>query len=139
MNRRGAIALEALIASGQILLLAATVTAMLSLFWQSWHGATEASHQRQWSTATFAYFEEDLAMADRVVVSPTLLKILTPEGDYVYCMTGDKSFYRGQGSAFYPLAKVDSVNWQLEGDLLWLELIFPDESYGCYFYLGGKR
>lgn len=139
MNKKGVIALEALLASAQVLLLAATVAALLGAFWQSWHKGVIGGRQRQWSAMAFAYLERDLTKAERVVAMKAKLSIFTPEGEYIYLVTEDKSFYRGLGSAYYPLAKVESVSWSYEGNVLKLELFFPDESYSCQFYLEGEQ
>jgi len=133
MNKRGTIALEALIASAQILLLAAAVASLLGTFWQSWHGSNEASRQRQWSAAAFAYLDADLENAQRVMLSASEIRVIQATGVVVYRVTADKSFYRGLGNSFYPLAVVDSVRWWRDGKLLWIELYFSEESYRCCY------
>lgn len=139
MNKRGVAALEALIAAAQILLLAATVTGLLLNFWRSWGESTSASRRRQWTTVAFAYLDEDIRAADRVIVTPSVLRICRGEEEITYQITGDNSFYRGLGQAYYPMAKLNSVCWRLEGDLLWIELVYPGESYQCCYCLEGKR
>jgi twitching motility protein PilT len=76
MNKRGMIALEALVASAQILLLAAVVCGLLVTFWQTWLACNQASRQRQWSTVAFAYLDQDLRDADRVVKSTTMASLI---------------------------------------------------------------
>lgn len=137
MNKRGMAALEALIASAQILLLAAAVSGLLVTFWQCWFESNEASRQRQWSTVAFAYLDADLKNAERVFVTASNIRVIQEDEEYIYQVTTDKSFYRGQGSAYYSLAIVDSVRWWQEGKLLWIEIIFPGESYRCCYCLEG--
>ncbi|HBS94056.1 MAG TPA: hypothetical protein DG577_03715 [Firmicutes bacterium] len=139
MNKRGMVALEALIASGQVLLLAAAVSGLLVIFWQSWLKSTQASLQRQWSTVAFAYLDADLRNAEKVTVTFSEIRVIQEGKEYVYQVTADKSFYRGEGSAFYPLAKVDSVRWWQEGNLLWIEIYYPEESYRCCYCLEGVQ
>ncbi|HBI55237.1 MAG TPA: hypothetical protein DDY38_00170 [Firmicutes bacterium] len=139
MNKRGMVALEALIASGQVLLLAAAVSGLLVIFWQSWLKSTQASLQRQWSTVAFAYLDADLRNAEKVTVTFSEIRVIQEGKEYVYQVTADKSFYRGEGSAFYPLAKVDSVRWWQEGNLLWIEIYYPAESYRCCYCLEGVQ
>jgi hypothetical protein len=135
MNKRGTIALEALIASAQILLLAAAVASLLGTFWQSWHGSNEASRQRQWSVVAFAYLDADLENANSVVLTASEIRVSQAKGVIVYRVTADKSFYRGLGDSFYPLAIVDSVRWWRDGQLLWVELFFPEQTYRCCYCL----
>lgn len=139
MNKRGMIALEALVASAQILLLAAVVCGLLVTFWQTWLACNQASRQRQWSTVAFAYLDQDLRDADRVVVTSGEIRITQGSKEYLYRVTEDNSFYRGLGSAFYPLGIVDSVSFLWERDLLWVELNYPKESYRCCYYLEGVQ
>lgn len=133
MNNRGTTALEALIASAQTLLLAAAVAGLLATFWQSWHGSNEASRQRQWSAAAFAYLDDDLENAQRVVLTDSEIRVTQATGVVVYRVTADKSFYRGVGNSFYPLAVVESVRWWRAGKMLWIELYFREESYCCCY------
>lgn len=139
MNKRGMAALEALIASAQILLLAAAVTGLLVTFWQVWHESNQASRQRQWTTVAFAYLDADLRNAEKVIVTASNIRVVQADMENIYQVTTDKSFYRGEGSAYYPLAIVDSVRWWQEGDLLWVEIIFPGESYRCCYCLEGTQ
>jgi len=139
MNKRGMVALEALIASAQVLLLAAAVSGLLVIFWQSWLESTLASRQRQWSTVAFAYLDADLRNAEKVTVTFSEIRVIQEGKEYVYRVTADKSFYRGEGSAFYPLAKVNSVRWWQEGNLLWIEIYYPEESYRCCYCLEGAQ
>lgn len=139
MNKRGMVALEALIASAQVLLLAAAVSGLLVIFWQSWLESTQASRQRQWSTVAFAYLDADLRNAEKVTVTFSEIRVIQEGKEYVYRVTADKSFYRGEGSAFYPLAKVISVRWWQEGNLLWIEIYYPKESYRCCYCLEGAQ
>lgn len=139
MNKRGMVALEALIASAQVLLLAAAVSGLLVIFWQSWLESTQASRQRQWSTVAFSYLDADLRNAEKVTVTFSEIRVIQEGKEYVYRVTADKSFYRGEGSAFYPLAKVNSVRWWQEGNLLWIEIYYPEESYRCCYCLEGAQ
>lgn len=139
MNKRGMVALEALIASAQVLLLAAAVSGLLVIFWQSWLESTQASRQRQWSTVAFAYLDADLRNAEKISVTFSEIRVIQEGKEYVYRVTADKSFYRGEGSAFYPLAKVNSVRWWQEGNLLWIEINYPEESYRCCYCLEGAQ
>lgn len=136
MNKKGMIALEALIASTQILLLAAVVTGLLVTFWQIWLDSNRASQQRQWSTVAFAYLDQDLKSAERVVVTRSAIRVILPGEEYTYTVTLDKSFYRGKGQAYYALALVEDVRWWQEGSLLWVEIFYPQESYRCCYCLG---
>lgn len=138
MNRNGLIALEALIASAQVLLLAIVVTCLLLCFWQTWSECNQASRQRQWSTLTFAYLDQDFQAAEKVQITAAWFKITTPEGEYIYQLTEEGSFYRGRGSAFYALAKVEAVRWWRQaGGLLWIELVFPLGNYRMCYSLAG--
>lgn len=136
MNKKGMMALEALIASAQILLLAAVVTGLLVTFWQIWLDSNRASQQRQWSTVAFAYLDQDLKSAERVVITSSAIRVFLPGEEYAYTVTSDKSFYRGKGQAYYPLALVEDVRWWQEGSLLWVEIFYPQESYRCCYCLG---
>ena len=133
------VALEALIASALALLLAAAVTGLLAAFWQIWSESNRACRQRQWSTVTFGYLDEDLRCADTVRVSANNLRIIQGERECVYQVTESKSLYRGIGNAYYPLAQIESARWWQEGGLLWVELIFPGVSYRCCYSLVGKQ
>lgn len=139
MSKGGMAALEALIAAAQVLVLAAVVCTLLVTFWQTWLEHTEASRQRQWSTVAFAYLDQDLRDADKVYVTATEVRIIQGNKECIYRVTADNSFYRGLGSAFYPLGIVESVSFQLQGDLLRVELNFPGESYRCCYCLEGVQ
>lgn len=139
MKKEGMAALEALLAAAQVLILAAVVCALLVTFWQTWLEKNEASRQRQWVTVAFAYLDQDLRDADQVFVTASELRILQGNREYIYRVTAENSFYRGLGSAFYPLGIVESVSFRLEGDLLWVELNFSRESYRCCYFLEGNK
>jgi len=140
MNGKGTVALEAVIASGLSLLLLMVLTSMLIVFWQTWHQNIQYLHQRQWTAMAFQYLDKDMKNAQGVVLTTNEIRVTLPDGTYVYRVSVEKSFYRGLGSTFYALALVDSARWWWEGDLLWVELTYPNESYrSCYFIPEDKR
>lgn len=135
MKSRGTVALEAVIASGLTLVLLLVLTNQLMVFWQTWQRNTEDSRRRQWAAAAFDYLDRDMRDAVKVKLSRTELRIYLPEEDYVYRVTADKSFYRGTGSRFFPLAIVQSVQWWREEELVWVEITFDSESYRCCYHV----
>lgn len=138
MNKGGMAALEALIAAAQVLILAAVVCALLVTFWQTWLKYNEACRQRQWAAVAFAYLDQDLRDAEEVLVTASELRIVQENRECIYRVTAEKSFYRGLGSAYYPLGIVESVSFRRKGDLLWAELYFPGECYRCCYFLEGN-
>jgi len=140
MNKKGTAALEAIIASGQVLLLLTVLASLLIIFWHNWQDNTQYSRQRQWAAMAFDYLDRDIGNAQRVVVSSNEINLHIQDDRYNYRVSPEKSFYRNLGTAYYPLAMVDAVDWWWEGDLLWIEIIYPDESYrSCYYIPQEKR
>ncbi|MGI6364897.1 MAG: hypothetical protein ACOX2G_04005 [Bacillota bacterium] len=136
MNKKGAIALEAILASGLTLVLLTILASLSIVFWQSWHETTQDNRQRQWAAMAFEYLDRDIAEASRVRTTTNEIQVKLPNDEFVYRLSGtDHSFYRGQGKIYYALALVESVNWWWEGELLWVQLNFPDESYRCCYYI----
>lgn len=133
MKLRGTAALEAVLASGLTLVLLLVLTNQLMFLWSVWRQNTEYSRQRQWAAAAFDYLDRDMGDAVRVKLAKTELRVCLIEEDYVYRVTSDKSFYRGTGSRFFPLAIVQSVQWWREGELVWVEINFEGESYRCCY------
>ena len=140
MNKKGTIALEAVIASGLALLLLSVIASQLLVFWQSWHQLTQDGRQRQWTVTAFEYLEKDIRQAQQIILTSNEIRLTLPEGNYVYRVNNENSFYRGQTSPstyYFSLAIVDSARWWREGELVWIELTYPNESYKSCFYISG--
>lgn len=136
MSRRGAIALEAVIAAGLTLVLLTVLAALFSVFWQSWHETTQANRQRQWAAMAFEYLDRDIRDAQRVTAAGSSIDIALAQGNIEYKVSSDAvSFHRREGTTYYALALVESVNCWWEGELLWVQLNFPGESYCCCYYV----
>lgn len=136
MNKKGTIALEAVIASGLALMLLIVFTSLLIVFWQTWQENTQANHERQWAAMAFEYLDRDIRAATKVSATASIILVNTPGANYEYKVSKDTvSFHRGLGTSYYALALVDSANWWWEGELLWIELHFPKESYRSCFYI----
>lgn len=135
MNKRGTAALEAIIASGAAMLLLIAVTGQLLIFWTVWQESNQLSRQRQWAAVAFDYLDRDMKDAQRVQLFPGELRVDLEGGSYVYRVTADKSFYRATGNRYFPLATVQSVGWWREGELVWVELVFPNECYSCCYFI----
>jgi len=136
VNQRGTIALEAVIASAVTLMLLSVVASLLISLLQIWHQDTQASRQRQWAALAFEYLDRDLATAQEVSVDAYEISVTGPGGTYVYRVSPDNSFYRGQEYQYYALALVTDVNWWWEEELLWIELDFGEQSYRRCYHLG---
>lgn len=139
MNKRGTIALEAAIASGLILVLLTVLAGIFTVFWQTWHETTQDNRQRQWAAMSFEYLERDIRASNKVSV--TAASIQVSNGPYEYRMSADNNSFhrRSGGTTYYALALVDSVDWWWEGELLWVELNFPNESYCCCYYIPEEK
>lgn len=140
MNKKGTIALEAVIASGLALMLLIVFTSLLVVYWQIWQENTQANRERQWAAMAFEYLCLDIREAHKVSATASSIQVTTADGNFEYKVSKDNaSFHRGRGSSYYALALVDSVNWWWEGDLLWLELNFPNETYRSCFYIPEEK
>lgn len=140
MNKKGTIALEALIASGLILLLLTVLASLFIVFWQSWHETTQDNRQRQWAAMAFEYLDRDIRASQKVSVNDSSIRV--SNGPYEYRMSSkEDSFHRkyGLNNTYYALAVVDSAVWWWEGELLWVELNFPNESYRCCYYIPEEK
>lgn len=136
MNKQGAIALEAAIAAGLTLVLLTVLASLLSVFWQTWHETVQDNRQRQWAAMAFQYLDRDLESAQRALVSDEAIGITLAQGIVEYKVSKDTlSFHRRRGTTYDALALVDSVNWWWEGELLWVQLNFPGESYRCCYHV----
>jgi hypothetical protein len=129
------------IASGLALLLLSVFASQLLAFWQSWHHYTQAGRQRQWTVTSFEYLDRDIRGAQRVVLTTTEIRIIHPKEVYTYRVSSENSFYRTPGNHHhFSLAIVESVRWWWEEELLWVELIYPEERYKtCYYITPDKR
>lgn len=134
MNRRGTTALEAVIASGLILMLLTAVVSQVLVFWQVWQQTTEFGRQRQWAAMTFEFLDKDMANSLQVVVDPSVLQITLPDGTAFYRVTAGDSLYRVVDGVYSPLALVDTAVWWREGNLVWVELVFPGNTYRCCYF-----
>src|SRR5690554_7857516 len=94
MNKKGTAALEAIIASGQVLLLLTVLASLLIIFWHNWQDNTQYSRQRQWAAMAFDYLDRDIGNAQRVVVSSNEINLHIQEDRYNYRVSPEKSFYR---------------------------------------------
>lgn len=139
MNRRGTAALEAVIASGLTLMLLLVTVSLFTAVHVQWKEISQAQLQRQWAALAFTYLDADMAEAQAVSITPLELRVTLPEGQWVYRVSAENSFYRGRGYDYYALAMVDSARWWREGDLLWVELSFPGGKYRCCWLAPGDR
>lgn len=135
MNERGTVVLEALIASGLVLMLLMVLASLMILFWQYWHKDIQSTRERQWTTLAFEHLDRDIRGASRVMLTRNDMRITLADGIYIYRVSTDNSFHRSLGNTHYALAIVDSVTWWWEGNLLWIELNYRGESYRCCYYI----